>query len=269
MNGKSAKVPKISVIMGIYNSELTLPSAIESLYSQTYKDFELIMCDDGSKDNTYDIAKQYTARYDNIVLLKNEENKGLNFTLNRCLKMAKGLYIARQDGDDISLPNRFEHEIEILEKNPDIAIVSCALIHFNETGDFKISKNREYPVKLDFIYGTQFWHACSMIRKSAIIEVGGYTDSGRLLRVEDYHLWFKMYAKGYKGYNIQEPLYKWRDDTAAYKRRTFKNRLNEVYVRFIGFKMLKLPFYCYIWCLRPIIVYLLPCPIYNYFHNRS
>jgi glycosyltransferase EpsE len=260
------KSPKISVIMGIYNSAPTLASAIESLYSQTYMDFELIMCDDGSKDNTYQIAKRYANNYSNIVLLKNEKNMGLNFTLNHCLKFAKGLYIARQDSDDISLPNRFEKEIEILENNSDIAVVSCSLIHFNEKGDFKISKNKEYPQKVDFIYGTQFWHPCSMFRKSVINEVNGYTMSDRLLRVEDYHLWFKIYAKGYRGYNIQEPLYKWRDDDNAYKRRTFKNRLNEMYVRFIGFRMLGLPFHCYIYCIRPMLVYLLPRPLYDYLH---
>jgi glycosyltransferase EpsE len=108
-----------------------------------------------------------------------------------------------------------------------------------------------------------------MIRKSVVDEVNGYTESDFLLRVEDYHLWCKIYARGYEGYNIQEPLYKWRDDNDAYKRRTLKNRLNEVYARFVGFKMLKLPFYYYIFCIRPILVYLLPRPIYHYFHNRG
>jgi glycosyltransferase EpsE len=269
MYKNNLKSPKISVIMGIYNCEKTLSESIDSLFYQTYKDFELIICDDGSKDNSYQIAKQYADKYSNIVLLKNEKNMGLNFTLNHCLKFAKGLYIARQDSDDISLPNRFEREIKIIENNPNIAIVSCSLIHFNEEGNFKTSKNKEYPGKIDFIHGSQFWHACSMVRKSAIKEVKGYTESNWLLRVEDYHLWFKIYAMGYKGYNIQEPLYKWRDDDNAYKRRTFKNRLNEVYVRFIGFKMLRLPFYCYIYCMRPILVYLLPRLIYNYFHTHN
>jgi glycosyltransferase EpsE len=259
---------KISVIMGVYNCEQTLPSAIESLYSQTYKDFELIICDDGSGDKTYETAKQYVDKYNNIILLKNEKNMGANFTRNRCLKSARGLYMAIQDGDDISLPDRFEKEVKILEECPDIAIVSSRMIHFNEKGDFKISSNKEYPENIDFIYGMPFCHGASMFRKSAIDEVEGYTESDRLLRVEDYHLWFKMYAKSYRGYNIQEPLYKWRDDSNAYMRRTFKNRLNEIYVRFVGFKMLKLPFYCYIYCLRPIIVYLLPRKIYNYFHSR-
>jgi glycosyltransferase EpsE len=255
--------------MGIYNCSSLLLESVGSLINQTYKDFELIMCDDGSSDDTFQIAEQLASKHHNIVLLKNNTNRGLNHTLNRCLKSAKGLYIARQDGDDISLPSRFEKEMEILENNPDIAIVSCALIHFNDKGDYKTSTNKEYPRKIDFVHGSPFVHAGSMFRKSAINEVGGYTESDRLLRVEDYHLWFKMYANGYKGYNIQEPLYKWRDDNNAYKRRTLKNRLNEAYVRFIGLKMLKLPLYYYIYCIRPIIVYLLPSFIYNYFRNKK
>jgi glycosyltransferase EpsE len=255
--------------MGIYNCAKTLKESVNSLFNQNFDDFELIMCDDGSEDNSYEIAKRYANKYTNIVLIKNKKNSGLNYTLNRCLKYAQGNYIARQDGDDISLPDRFEKEITVLENNPSIAIVSCAIIHFNKEGDFKISGNKEFPKNLDFVQGTPFWHPCSMFRRSVINEVQGYTESTRLLRVEDYHLWFKMYARGYRGYNIQEPLYKWRDDNNAYKRRTFKNRLNEIYVRYIGFKLLKLPFYCYIYCMRPIIVYLLPRPIYNYFHNKN
>ena len=79
---------RISVIMGIYNCASTLVEALDSLYAQTYKDFKIILCEDGSTDNTYEIAKQFSSWHDNIVLLKNECNMGLNFTLNRCLEYA-------------------------------------------------------------------------------------------------------------------------------------------------------------------------------------
>jgi glycosyltransferase EpsE len=153
--------------------------------------------------------------------------------------------------------------------NQHVAFVSCAVIHFDDTGEYKITTHKEYPEKKDFINNSPFVHAASMIRKSMFDAVGGYSESRRLLRVEDYHLWFNIYAKGYRGANIQKPLYKWRDDNNAYKRRTLKNRLNEVYARFVGFKMLRLPIYYYIYCMRPILVYLLPRPIYRYLHNRG
>ena len=125
------------------------------------------------------------------------------------------------------------------------------------------------PSKFDFIYGSPFCHAPSMIRTSAIKKVGGYTVDKKLLRVEDYHLWFKMYANGYIGYNLNNPLYKMRDDKNAINRRTFSSRINEAYVRYIGFKMLKLPFYYHIFILRPIIIGLLPKKLYTYLHRNK
>lgn len=92
--------------MGIYNCAETLPEAIDSVLTQTFSDWQLILCDDGSKDNTYGIAKEYQGRFpEKILLLQNEQNMGLNHTLNRCLQVASGEYVARMDGDDISLPH--------------------------------------------------------------------------------------------------------------------------------------------------------------------
>lgn len=123
--------PKISIVMGIYNCEKYLRESIESIIAQTYRNWELIMCDDGSHDNTYKIASEFLNKYpDKIVLLKNEKNMGLNYTLNKCIGYANGDFIARQDGDDISLPDRFMKEMKFLLDNPDYALVSCNMIFF-------------------------------------------------------------------------------------------------------------------------------------------
>lgn len=261
-------MPSISVIMGIYNCEETLAHAIESIINQTYTDWELIMCDDGSTDNTYHIAKEYSEKYSNIILIQNECNRGLNYTLNHCLKYAKGRYIARQDGDDLSLPYRFERQIEILE-NTDYGIVSSAMIYFDEQGDWGQGNPKEIPTKVDFISGSPICHAPCMVRKEILDEVNGYSESKYLLRVEDYHLWFKIYSKGYKAYNIKEPLYKMFDGREAYNRRKFKYRINEMYLKFIGFRMLEMPIKYYPYILRPIIVGLLPKAIYTRLHNAN
>lgn len=92
--------PEISIIMGIYNCESTLNEAVASIKNQTVQNWELIMCDDGSSDRTYEIAENLQRADKRIVLLKNEHNLGLNITLNNCLKKARGAYIARMDGDD-------------------------------------------------------------------------------------------------------------------------------------------------------------------------
>jgi len=183
--------------------------------------------------------------------------------------LLSGKYIARQDGDDVSEKDRLEREINILNDNSQYALVSSNMSYFDENGIWGQSNSKEIPTKNDFIKGSPFCHAPCMIRRNVLEEVGGYTVDKKLLRVEDYHLWFKIYSKGYKGYNINEALYKMRDDRAAYKRRNFRNRINEVRVKFIGFKMLNLPVYKYIYCFRPILVGMLPNHIYKILHKNK
>ena len=215
---------RISILMAVYNCADTLEEAIDSLYNQTYKDFKLILCDDGSTDNTYKIAQSYANKYDNIVLLKNEKNLKLGASLNRCLEHADTEYVARMDGDDISLPTRFEKEINFLDTHPEYAVVSCPMIHFDETGDWGKGKAEATPNKYSFKKGTPHAHAPCMIRTSVLKEVQGYTVNKYLARVEDYYLWYKVYKAGYVGYNLQEHLYKMRDDKNAMSRRTLKSR---------------------------------------------
>ena len=158
----------ISVIMGIYNCADTLSEAIDSIISQTYTDWELIMCDDGSTDNTYKIALKYKEKYrDKITLLKNDKNLGLNETLNKCLSVANGKFIARMDGDDICSPLRFEKEINILEIEHDVSIVSTDMEFFDESGVWGKISHPEYPTPKDFMYGSPFCHAPCMVRKEA------------------------------------------------------------------------------------------------------
>lgn len=260
---------KVSVIMGLYNCELTLCESLDSILNQTYTNWEIIMCDDGSQDNTYIIASRYMKMYPNkIILLKNEKNMGLNFTLNKCLKYVKGQYIARMDADDISISNRFEIQVRQLEEREDISFISSPMIFFDEKSEWGVGKAVEFPQKEDFVKGTPFCHAPMMIRKEVMNEVGGYSESKFLLRVEDYHLWFKIYEKGYRGYNIQIPLYKMRDDQNAINRRKFKYRINEAYVKYIGFKMLNIEWPYYFYILKPIIVGLIPTSIYKHLHRR-
>ena len=150
---------RVSVIMGIYNCAPTLVEALDSLYAQTYQDFKIILCEDGSSDNTYEVAKQYQAQHDNIVLIRNEKNMGLNITLNRCLELVDTEYVARMDGDDISLPDRFEKEVKFLDEHPEYALVSCPMIYFDENGVFRIGKDGGEPSKKSFILSAPFCHA--------------------------------------------------------------------------------------------------------------
>lgn len=240
-------MPKISVIMGIYNCEKTLSDAIESILKQTYTDWELIMCDDYSTDSTYAVAEKYQKEYpDKIVLIKNESNKKLAFTLNHCLQYAKGEYIARMDGDDISVPERFEKQIAFLEKNPEYQLVSTLMQRFNDEGLADVAPKPEIPDKFSMRVGPPFNHATILTYKYVYDSLGGYVDEDRTIRCEDYDLWFRFFAKGYKGYNIQEPLYLVREDIVAIKRRTVKNRLRALKTTKFGYKLLKFPRHYYI-----------------------
>ena len=181
--------------------------------------------------------------------------------------MAKGKYIARMDGDDVCSPERFAKELAVLESEPEIAIVSTDMAYFDESGTWGKISHPTYPHGIDFLYETPFCHAPCMVRKEAYDTVQGYSVDKKLLRVEDYHLWMKMYKAGYKGKNIGEILYSMRDDRNAYNRRKFKYRLNSAYVICLTIKELKLPIWGYARALRPIIVGLLPNFLYDKLHK--
>ena len=258
---------RVSIIMGIYNCENTLDEAIQSLLDQTNQQWKLIMCDDGSNDNTYKKAENYAEQYENIILIQNDKNMGLNYTLNHCLEYVDTEYVARMDADDISLPTRLEKEINFLDNHEEYTIVSTPMIYFDENGDFRVGKGNGEIIKSDFIKGTPFCHAPCMVRSEAYRKVKGYTVAEKLLRVEDYHLWYKMYLNGYRGYNLKEPLYKMRDDRDAKNRRKYKYRINEAYVKYLIVRDFNLSKINYIRVLKPLIVGLLPTFLYDFLHR--
>lgn len=249
---------KISVLMGIYNCSQTLEQAVKSIQNQSYTNWELILCDDGSSDSTYAVAKALSDNDDRIILLKNETNLGLNVTLNKCLNSASGTFIARMDGDDDCVPDRFKKQVEFLKTHDEYSIVSSHMILFDENGEWGISKNPEYPTAEQVVLRNPIFHAPVMVRKECMDAVGGYTEDERMLRVEDVNLWIKLYSKGYKAYNLQEPLYRMRNDQNALNRRKYKYRINSVYVRLKGCKMLKLGLKCYVRAFAPMIAGLVP-----------
>lgn len=260
----------ISVIMGIYNCEKTLNRTVESIISQTYPYWELVMCDDGSTDDTYRIAESYKKRYPNkIVLLKNETNLGLNITLNKCLHASKGELIARQDADDISLPMRFEKQINYLMDHPDCAFVSCGMIVNNGRSviGVRIPKSIRPDAK-GFMKGNQFYHAPVMIRRVALELVDGYSEDYHLLRVEDYNLWTKLYAIGLYGENMLDAYYEVLEDDNTYKRRKLKYRINGAYANLLAVDMLGLPKWYKVYALRGILIGLIPNPIYKCLHKK-
>ena len=263
-------MPTISVIIGIYNCASTLQEALDSLYQQTFQDFEIILCDDGSSDETLRIAKVNADLHPNIKLIINSINQGLNITLNNCLKIAEGKYIARMDGDDISLPDRFEKEVAFLEYHPEYDIVSTPMIYFDAKGEFGRGRGGYEPTVKSLEKGAPFCHAPCLIRKEAYDRVGGYTESKHLIRYEDYNLWAKMFKEGFRGYVLDECLYAMRDDRNAFSRRRFRIRLNGIYAHFLAHKDLHLSFFSLIiYSINVLIAGLVPYPLYIVYHKKK
>lgn len=252
-------MPEISVIMGIYNCAETLHDAIDSILNQTYSDWELILCDDGSVDDTYIIAESYKNKYpEKIILLKNESNLGLPQTLNNCLAVAQGRYIARMDGDDISLHDRFEKQIYFLESHPDVDCVGTGMTRFDENGDFDNVYPIEYPDKYTLKMYPLCYHATLMMKKECYDAIGGYLSIQRTLRCEDIDMWFRFASKEFKAANICECLYRVREDRNALKRRKFKYTVNNVRTNLYGYKLLNYPIGLYPFAIKPVVSHFVP-----------
>lgn len=260
---------KVSIIMGVYNCENLVSESIESILSQTYKNWELIICDDNSTDNTYNILELYKDKYpQKIILLKNEQNYGLAYSLNHCLQYASGDYIARQDGDDISTKNRLEKQVKFLQENKEFDLVASSMTAFDESGVIGIRGiSIQIPTHIDLPKTVPFCHATIMARKYVYDNLNGYTVNKYTMRCEDAELWFRFFKAGYKGYNLKEPLYMVRDDRNAYKRRTLKSYINLIKVNFEGYRLLNMPINKYIYLLKPIISAIVPRYFMKLYHR--
>ena len=199
--------PMISVIMPVYNGEKYLIEAIESILNQTYKDFEFIILNDGSTDKTEEIILSY--QDPRIVYVKNDENLQIVETLNKGIELAKGKYIARMDADDISLPDRFEKQINIFKKQSYIGAVFATVILIDTTGEIL----QNWEADQNCIEHTQFAkilpkmncfaHPSLMIDASLLKE---YQYNVFPKYAEDYNLWLRLFSDGVKFYKINEPL---------------------------------------------------------------
>ena len=237
--------PVISVIMGSYNptEKEGLEDAVKSIIEQSYSDWEFIICDDGSDEPYATYLSDLSNLDDRIICIRNEENHGLAYSLNRCLDIAKGDFIARMDDDDISLPERFEKELEFLYKNPEYAWVGSEAALFDNNGRWGIGSRPEVPDENDYLRYSPFIHPSVMFRKNPLLKVHGYSEEKKALRCEDYELFMKLAAKGYKGYNIQEILFKYQENSHAYGKKKFRFYHYEKLVRAEGFKRMKIDFF--------------------------
>jgi len=264
-------LPRVSIIMGVYNAAERMDEAIKSIINQTFTDWEFIICDDGSTDNTYYRLLEWSKIDKRIIPIKNETNKGLAATLNHCITYARGEYIARMDDDDYSYPHRLEKQVEFLDKNKEYAF--CSSIALLYDGDITYApqmNKKEKPEAKDFLFTSCFIHPATVFRAEELKKAGCYRVAKEITRTEDYDLFMRMYAMGMKGYNIQEPLLRYFVNLDAMKKkRKYRHRIDEAIVRYKGFKALGLLPKGLPYVFKPLIVGLIPKNILFMIKNKK
>lgn len=264
-------MPRVSVVMGIYNTENheMLEKSVNSILNQTFKDFEFIICDDASTDNTVTELKKVVKDDDRVKIIRNDENKGLAYSLNKCIEIATGEYVARMDADDACALDRFQKQIDFLDKNPEYGVCGSNANLFDDNGTWGIRKAPEIVKKEDFLFNSPIPHPTVIFRKEVLDAVGNYRVAKETLRAEDYDIFMTIFSKGYKIYNIQETLYDVREDVDCFKRRKYKYRIGEAKVRYRGFKANKLLPKGYIYIIKPFIVGLIPQKILKKMRDKK
>ena len=192
----------VSVIMSVHNNEATVNTAIESILDQSYKNIELIITDDCSSDNSLSIIKKYIDKK-NVKLIENSENKGLTKSLNSMIKVAQGKFIARQDADDISLFNRIQVQVDLINKF-NLDFVSSRAISL-QTKKYIPNISFNLPYKFLIRYKNPFIHGTLIIKKNVLLELGNYDE--RFKYAQDYKLMIDALDKQYKYKVLRKPYY--------------------------------------------------------------
>lgn len=264
------RVPLVSVILPCYNCEQTIREAIDSIIDQTYSNWKLIVCDDGSTDGTYAILQQYKEQLgDQMILLQNEKNSKIATTLNHCLAYAEGKYIARMDSDDRCRPLRFEKQVQYLEEHADVDCVGTGVEVFDEHGIRGQRYIDQYPVKDTIFKKVPFAHPTIMMKAEAYQLLDGYRVCRETLRAEDVDLWFRFWEKGLKGYNIQEILLDYRERCCDYCKRNMKAARGISKIKFHYLIKNRYSIRNVYYCIRSLLIAALPPKVVFLYHNRK
>jgi glycosyltransferase involved in cell wall biosynthesis len=209
-------MPIVSVLLPCFNASQTLDEALDSLFSQTLTDFEIIAVDDGSTDNTLQILQQ-RADMDNRLKWIKVPHRGLIDTLNIGLRACQAPYIARMDSDDRAHPERLAKQITNLEQHPDVGVISCRVSAFpieQVREGFRVYidwLNRllnDGDIKREIFIESPLPHPSVTYRKNLIQAVGGYQDNGW---AEDYDLWLRLYLENVRFAKLPQVLLEWRE----------------------------------------------------------
>ena len=230
--------PVVSVLTPCYNAAEFLPAAIESILNQTFRDFEFILINDGSTDNTMDIIEGY-AKKDSRIVVITKKNTGMTDSLNIGIKAAKGGWIVRLDADDISFPQRIDKQLNYVIIHPDVVLLGTDYLEVDRYG--RLVKRHRYPSEHDPLVrqiewgGSPFPHSSAVYNTEVVRRIGGYRN--RLMGVGDADLWLRMALVG-QMHCINEPLIKVRKHQTSMSSDN-KNILTLAYVAWVSHNLRK------------------------------
>jgi glycosyltransferase involved in cell wall biosynthesis len=203
--------PLVTILIVVYNGERFLRESIDSALAQTFKDFEVLIVDDGSTDSTPHIIKEYEGKYEKVRSITKETNTGQPDARNIGIKEARGEFIVELDADDVIMPNTLELAVEEFEKDPTLDVVYGDLFQTDE--NLNVQRRMEYrdlsedELVASLVYGNPIPHPATMVRKKCYEEAGWYDNY--FLRSQDYEFWTRL-AKGHKFKHVPEVFCKWR-----------------------------------------------------------
>lgn len=250
---------KITVIITTYNACSSLQKSIDSILNQTFRNWFLILIDDGSTDNTNKIILKYKKKLGKrILILKNETNLGISSSLNKAIRHVKTPFFTRQDADDVSSLDRLERLHSFLEKNTNYDFVSSKMVSLN-------NKQITFPKKLiikptihDFIYSLPFCNAPTLFRSNILKRVDSFDNSLNFKkRFEDYEFFFRCYLNNFKGINLDIVTYLVNQNKDYHLKISFSDRLFESMFKYKILKKIKAKWYLFYVIVIPIIKYVI------------
>jgi glycosyltransferase involved in cell wall biosynthesis len=228
MLGMVNENPLISVVCAVYNGEQTLSDSINSVIAQTYRNWELIIVNDGSKDKTLNIVEDFIAKDARIKVVTNQKNLGQTASLNEGVKLSAGEYIARIDADDTFFPDKLEAQIQFMLAHPEVAL--CGTNAICSDSDTGIDSEIRFPENNDQILTGLFSHSSIihvsvLINKEKLLKVGEYNTKYHV--AADYELWVRFAQMGFIMHNLQIPSVKFNFTVQSFGRNNQERNINE------------------------------------------
>lgn len=255
---------EVSIIITAYNADKYISSSINSIINQTFKKWILIAVDDGSSDRTFEILNSFKSSLKNqLILIKNEKNLGINISLNKALEKVETPFFTRQDADDLSLPNRIEILVNSLKQNTKYQFVSSKMRSIDDKNLVFPINLTKYPKKSDFIVSLPYCNAPTLFRSSILKKVRFNPSKIYKKRFEDYEFFFQCISNNFIGYNVNDITYLVRQDLNYYSKIVPSERIVEAYLKFKIFKKFRIRLKNISHIFIPLIKIFIPVKIYK------